>query len=80
MVHFYMTVFSNVSNPAICNTTSYVKDNGSFACGFYLGRSKSWSQANTECMLKGARLPEIASAQENKDIFDRMVLDVLSLP
>lgn len=50
-----------------------MKDNGSFACGFYLDKGKSWFDAYSECERKGARLPEINSFRENQDIFSRKV-------
>jgi hypothetical protein len=68
-----LTVSDELTFSDICTTTTYVKDNGTFACGFYLEKGKTWTEAAAECKLKGGRLPEILSFQENKDIFERMV-------
>ena len=70
MLNLWLIIFLT----AVCTTTTYVKDNGNFACGFYLSGGKTWNEANVECTLKGGRLPEISSAQENKDVFERRVI------
>ena len=59
----------------MCNTTIYSKSNGALACGYDVPSGLNWNQTVTECAKVGARLPEIADARENNDIFLRKVLN-----
>jgi hypothetical protein len=57
-----------------CTTKSYVKADGSCACGFYLERGLTYKQASDKCKSLGASIPEIKNAQENADIFSIKVI------
>ena len=51
-----------------CTTKVVKKTNGYCSCGFILWEVMTWSQAFKACNARGARLPEIYSSGENKDI------------
>jgi hypothetical protein len=51
----------------------YQKSDGTCACGFFLENGLSWEQAVNQCHALGARLPEIYSAEDNKQIFNLKV-------
>jgi hypothetical protein len=57
----------------MCSTTTYSKSNGAIACGYDIQPGLNWNQAATECARVGGRLPEIADARENNEIFLRKV-------
>jgi hypothetical protein len=57
-----------------CTTKTYVKADGSCACGFYLERGLTYKQATDKCKSLGAKIPEIKNAQENADIFSIKVI------
>ena len=57
----------------ICTTETYVKSNGSCACGTYLELGLTWRQAADQCYALGGRLPEIHSEGENVDIINFVV-------
>ena len=58
---------------AACAAKTYTKADGRQACGFFLGRGLSWTEANAKCLQLGARLPVITTAQENQDVLDVQV-------
>ena len=58
---------------AQCTSSVYHKLNGACACAFVLPGTMSWSDANSQCKAKGARLPEIFSDTENADSFNLKV-------
>ncbi len=60
----------------MCSTTTYTKSNGALACGYDIQSGLSWYQARNECTENGARLPEIADARENNEIYIRMVISL----
>ena len=51
-----------------CTTKVVKKTNEYCSCGFILWEVMTWSQAFKACNARGARLPEIYSSGENKDI------------
>ena len=63
----------------LCTTETYVKSNGSCACGFFLENGLTWNEALDRCSTLGAHLPEIRSPQENEDIFKLKVNPVPDL-
>ena len=65
--------FSFLFIVAQCTTSEYHKSNGDCACAFLLPGTMSWSDANSQCLEEGARLPEIFSEAENADIFQLQV-------
>jgi len=44
------------------------KSDGSMACGIYLRKGLTWTQAKDQCSKIGARLPEIQSFEDNKNV------------
>jgi hypothetical protein len=60
----------------MCSTTTYSKSNGAIACGYDIQSGLNWYQAANECTKIGARLPEIADARENNEIYIRMVISL----
>ncbi len=56
-----------------CTTATFYKQDGSSACGFFLAKGLTWSQANAACSAAGARLPIINCDQENRDIWNLVV-------
>ena len=63
----------------LCTTETYVKSDGSCACGFFLELNLTWIEAHDRCTALGAHLPEVKSPQENEDIFKLKVILVLIL-
>ena len=60
----------NVHNlEGLCTTDTYVKSDGSCACGFYLEQNLTWIEADDRCFSLGAHLPEVKSPHENEDIY-----------
>ena len=57
----------------MCTTTTYFKSNGAIACGYDIPAGLNWNQAAAACASNGARLPEIADARENNELFLRKV-------
>ena len=70
----------NLLPTAACATKIYTKADGRQACGFFLGRGWSWTDANARCYQLGARLPVITTAQENQDILDVQVPKLTFIP
>ena len=56
-----------------CSTSVYVKANNSLACGIYQPKNLTFHDGQRVCSRSGARLPEIATLQENNDVLERRV-------
>jgi hypothetical protein len=54
---------------AQCTSSTIQKLNGNCACGFWVEGFYTWQQGFDLCKSRGARLPEIYSAQENAFIY-----------
>ena len=51
-----------------CTEDNYKKDDGQWACGFFLEEGLTQEDAAAKCKALGARLPEVASQKENDDL------------
>ncbi len=59
-----------------CTTDVYKKSDGTCACGFYLEKGLTWTQAKDRCFAQGARLPEIYNADDNDAILKLKVIEL----
>ena len=60
-----------------CITQKFIKSDGQVFCGFFLEMGLSWHDADQRCKAQGARLPEIKSEIEQKQIMQLKVGKVL---
>ena len=61
------------SKPRPCETRSYQKSDGSTWCGLFVAEQLNGIAANERCKELNARLPEIKSEKENRDILSFLV-------
>ena len=48
-----------------CTEDNYKKDDGKWACGFFLEEGLTQEDAAAKCQALGARLPEVTSLRES---------------